>query len=150
MLGTTGTAGETLTLNGFYENYQTALPANSKIEFTTAAPTSTDDLASGSVLTSETLPTGIPSNRQAFAPLTYTTTAANQSIYLIIGGPNIATDGMYSKQSNYAAFSLTDVSGSAPSAAPEPSQLAGLGFAAFGILGLLLKARKRKAGALTA
>ncbi len=36
------------------------------------------------------------------------------------------------------------------SAAPEPSQLAGLGFAAFGALGLILKARKRKAGALTA
>ena len=31
----------------------------------------------------------------------------------------------------------------AASAAPEPSQLAGLGFAAFGVLGLLLKARKR-------
>lgn len=146
----TGTPGETLTLNGFYENYNGNIPNSSTIEFTAAAPTSTNDLASGSVLTSENLQPNIPSGRQPFAPLTYTTTAANQSIYLVIGGPDIATYGMYGKQSNYAAFSLTDVPGPAPSAAPEPSQLAGLGFAAFGALGLILKARKRKAGALAA
>jgi hypothetical protein len=34
-----------------------------------------------------------------------------------------------------------------PSAAPEPSEWAALGFTAFGIGGLLLKARKRKANA---
>ena len=33
-----------------------------------------------------------------------------------------------------------------PSAAPEPSQLAGLGVTAFGVLGLLLKTRRRKIG----
>jgi len=39
-----------------------------------------------------------------------------------------------------------EIVASAPSAAPEPSQWAGLGFTAFGALGLILKARKRKAG----
>lgn len=36
-------------------------------------------------------------------------------------------------------------SSSNPSAAPEPSQFAGLGFTAFGALGLILRARRRKA-----
>lgn len=43
-----------------------------------------------------------------------------------------------------------EIVASAPSAAPEPSQWAGLGFTAFGALGLLLKARKRKAGGVSA
>jgi hypothetical protein len=36
---------------------------------------------------------------------------------------------------------------STPSAAPEPSQMAGMGFTVLGLGGLLLRARKRKAGA---
>ena len=38
----------------------------------------------------------------------------------------------------------------APSAAPEPSQVAALGFTAFGVLALILRARKRKMGTLAA
>ncbi len=49
-----------------------------------------------------------------------------------------ASDGTYATQ-------ITGIE--VGSAAPEPSQWAGLGFAAFGALGLILKARKRKSAA---
>jgi len=47
------------------------------------------------------------------------------------------TDGTYATQ-------ITGIQVNDASAAPEPSQLAGLGFSAFGALGLLLRARKRR------
>ena len=51
---------------------------------------------------------------------------------------------------NSGIFGLQVVDASAPvSAAPEPSQLAGLAFTGFGALGLVLKARKRKTGTAT-
>ncbi len=51
-----------------------------------------------------------------------------------------ASDGTYA----------TQITGIEVSAAPEPSQLAGLGFTAFGVLGLILRARRRKAAAPSA
>lgn len=72
-----------------------------------------------------------------FTGLTGSSFTLNQNI----AGPNPYNSGL---------FGLQVVEETPASAAPEPSQLAGLGFAAFGALGLILKVRKRKAGALTA
>ena len=150
-LGTTGAAGETLTLNGFICNFtgdpdhDNAPPLTSTLEFTTAAPTAGDDLASGSVLASDTLTSPTAANTVVgFAPFSYTTTAANQGIYLVIGGPDIATYGMYGAQSNYQNFSLTDT----PAAVPEASSLASLGLLLALGLGGFAVARKRNASAV--
>ena len=50
---------------------------------------------------------------------------------------------------NSGIFGLQVVDAAPPSAAPEPSQLAGLALTALGALGLALKARKRKVGTAT-
>lgn len=51
----------------------------------------------------------------------------------------------YASGTNQWSTQISEISIAGPSAAPEPSQMAGLGLAAFGVLGLTLRARKRKA-----
>ena len=148
LLGHTGAAGEILTLTGSLLNYNTT-PPGSVIEFTSAAPTSSDDLASGSILASESLVTPPSHTSYNFAPLSYTATAANQDIYLVIGGPSIADYGQYGAQTNYANFSLADIPAPPPSAAPEPAQAASFGFVVLGVSGLLFAAKKRRASQMS-
>ena len=143
-LGTTGAAGEVLTLNGFDFNNGTA--ARSGVEFTSAAPTTNNQLATGSILASEALippPTATPA---AFAPLTFTTTTANQGIYLVIVGPDPTVSGNYGAHIDYQNFTLTDV----PAAVPEASSSISLGLLIVLGLGGFVVARKRNASALPA
>lgn len=51
----------------------------------------------------------------------------------------------YASATNQWSTNISEITLGSPSAAPEPSQLAGLGFAAAGVLGLLGRARRRKA-----
>ena len=57
------------------------------------------------------------------------------------GAASFTLQGNNSTQAN--GFQYRDLGAASP--APEPLQVAGLGFAAFGLVGLLLKARKRSA-----
>ena len=138
-LGTTGAAGETLTLNGLVGSFNSP-PPSQVLEFTTAAPTSTNDLATGSVLASETLLTPAANSFVNFAPFTFTTTAANQGIYLLLGGPDAAAYGDYGAQSNYQNFTLTDT----PAAVPESSSAVPLSLGVFVLAGLLASRRSKK------
>ncbi len=63
---------------------------------------------------------------------------------------NFWTIQEYASATNQWTTNISEVSISSPGAAPEPSQLAGLGFTAFGALGLILRARRRKAAAPSA
>ncbi|MGI4788634.1 MAG: hypothetical protein ACRYFS_07265 [Janthinobacterium lividum] len=140
LLGTTGAAGETLTLNGLVGNFGTPPPGPSVLEFTTAAPTPSDSLATGSVLASETVTPPGAGDNEPFAPLTFTTTVANQNIYLILGGPA----GAFSQQVNYQNFSLTDT----PAAVPEASTTVSFGLLLMlGLGGIVVAARKKKIAA---
>lgn len=51
----------------------------------------------------------------------------------------------YASGTNQWSTQISEIGIAGPSAAPEPSQTAGLGFAALGVLGLTLRARRRKA-----
>lgn len=64
---------------------------------------------------------------------TFTATGSQSFGYNFVAGMGLGTSR------------LGQITYDSPSAAPEPSQWAGLGFTAFGALGLILKARKKKA-----
>ncbi len=155
-LGTAGAAGQIITITGSYgQATGTTNPPSTFVEFTSAAPTLSDQFAVNSVLASQTLnPAG--TNTFSFSPiinLSYTVSAAEagQAIYLVLGGPTNQTtepdnvnfpDGGYTYQSNYAGLTLTT---QAPSPAPEPSQVGMLALMGLGLGGLMLRARKAKA-----
>ncbi len=144
-LGTTNAVGQTLTLNGVYINNNVSGsmdPAATTIEFTSAAPTSADPYAANSILASETLTAATAGGYYSFTPLTYTATAAIQSVYLVLGGPDTTVYGNYGAQTNYGDLTLT--TGTA-SPAPEVSEAGTLTLIGLGLGGLLLRARRRAA-----
>ena len=76
----------------------------------------------------------------AAPPLTYAATAANQSIYVVLVGPDVQPAGsiQYGSQANFDKISLTD----APPAVPEAASSISLGLML--TLGGLIVAVRRK------
>ena len=86
------------------------------------------------------------------------TTVTNQGFNPVAGSFTVDTTGNYnltfnnitSIDPNTVLDETSFIDSVNVSAAPEPSQLAGLAFTGFGALGLILKTRKRKASEVTA
>ena len=152
---------QTILGSGLYRDSPATAPAYFDLSGLTAGNTYevqffVNDSRPGTGNRNETLTTGagkFPNNFTASGDpsvtLNFNTTGAEGGLgqYVVgtfvadsTGTASLAATGNISTQVN--AIQYRDL-GAPASAAPEPSQLAGLGLAAFGVLGLLFRARKR-------
>ena len=84
---------------------------------------------------------GVVVSTNAAAFLAPTTPTAGNGNYVVETGTTDTSGNIY--VAYHGNFNGVQFQVGTPSAAPEPSQLAGLGFTALGALGLILKSRKR-------
>ena len=130
--------------NGF--TYTVMLPANSTDIVNTyiAGYSAKSDFqifaGSTSLVDTTAFATGTNANNEGYFTSSFTNTS-NSTQTLTYNFYETAGDGSYE---NVKLADVTLSSNSIPSAAPEPSQFASLGFTVLAVMGLILKARKRR------
>ena len=71
----------------------------------------------------------------------------NRLVDFNLGSTSFTTLATAATNTNFRGVDFAPNSGTLPAAAPEPSQVAGLGFFAFGLAGVILKARRKRSTA---